>query len=122
MHIKQLVTSDELYEMLSNKSIEDIKRKLFRKYDTAGINQSDYIREILFGMNVELEHGNKSEETDIIPNDPNGNDKLTAVFKVVAGHLLEPGNLRYYTKLRRVIPRESKEIDEKLMKKGKIKS
>ena len=82
--------TDKLIKVISKKTGIDIS-----KFD---------IKELIIGMNVELEHGSVNPETDITGDDPE------ATFKIVMAHMNEMPN--YYTKLKAMEDDKKEKITE----------
>ncbi len=89
--------------MYTEKLIKNIARKT-----AIDISKFD-MKELVMGMDVELEHGSKNLKTDVTGDDP----ELT--FKIVMAHMHELPN--YYTKLKKM-ENKSKE-EKKSMNEGK---
>ena len=71
---------------------EELIKRIAKKNDI-DISKFD-IKELVMGMEVELEHGSLNSKTDITGDDPE------ATFKIVMAHMNESPN--YYSKLKKV--------------------
>jgi len=71
---------------------EEIIKRIAKRNDI-DISKFD-IKELVMGMEVELEHGSLNSKTDITGDDPE------ATFKIVMAHMNESPN--YYSKLKKV--------------------
>jgi len=88
---------------------EELIKRIAKKLEI-DISKFD-MKELVMGMEVELEHGTSGEKTDITGDDP------VATFKIVMAHMSE--SPKYYSKLKKV--EDSKNESKRFMALAGIK-